>query len=242
MFVATLTTIPSRINNECILAINSLLNQVDQIYLSVCTSYQRFPNIKIPDIFFQEPYFSKVTIVYNNDYGSATKYLGSLNQLICKDQWVFVCDDDQEYKEGLIERLKPILNNKDTVYQNRYNIFSKYGTSGGYIHGFVGLFVHSSVLQKLNTFPLPEFAKTIDDQWFSVFCFLNNVKISSTNIDDYKDLFQVLGENNFEKIGKDSLAKTFGISYRNRCISELEMYFKIRFSKETVPVTIKKIN
>ena len=114
MFVATLTTIPSRINNECILAINSLLKQVDQIYLSVCTSYQRFPNIKIPDIFFQEPYFSKVTIVYNNDYGSATKYLGSLNQLTCKDQWVFVCDDDQEYKDGLIERLKPILINKNT--------------------------------------------------------------------------------------------------------------------------------
>lgn len=240
MFIATLTTIPSRINNECILSINSLINQVDHIFLSVCTNYQRFPNIEIPDLFFEEPFFSKVTIVYNNDYGSATKYLGSLKHLTYQDNWVFVCDDDQEYKKDLIERIKPLLKNEKTVYQNRYNIFSKYGTSGGYIHGFVGLFVHSTVLKGLNTFPLPEFAKTIDDQWFSAFCFLNDIKISPTNIDNYNEIFQVLGENNFEKIGKDSLSKTFGISYRNKCISELEMYFKIQFSKESSPVTITK--
>lgn len=241
MVVASLTTIPSRINNECILAIKSLIVQFDQVFLSVCTSYKRFDNIVIPEIFYQEPFISKVTVVYNDDYGSATKYIGSLNELTYNDQWVFICDDDQEYKNDLLEKTKPLLKNENYVYQNRYNIFSKYGTSGGFIHGFVGLFVHSSVLKKLNKFPLPECARTIDDQWFSAFCFFNEIKIVPTNIDDYKQIFEVLGENNFEKIGKDSLAKRFGIEYRNHCINELEKYFKISFTKEKTPVIISKV-
>ena len=75
--VASLTTIPSRINDECKRAIDSLLSQVDHIYLNVSKTYRRFQSqsIVIPDYLTkQEPYKSCVTVTVGEDYGSPSKY------------------------------------------------------------------------------------------------------------------------------------------------------------------------
>ena len=237
---ASLTSIPPRIE-QCKLVIDSIINQVDNVYLNLCSTYSRFTQFTFEDIknmipyYFlsEEPYKSKLKIIYGNDYGPATKYLGALST-IDKSQWIFVCDDDQEYQTNLIQTMVNNINlnnnnlnnnnlNKFGIYQNRYNIV-KHG-SGGIIHGYVGNLIHSSLIKNLKDFDLPDFARYVDDQWLSIYCFLNNINIYPSGIEEYKDIFSVLN-NGFEKIGCDSLAS---LNNRDSKIKELENYYSIKF-------------
>ena len=232
--VASLTSIPPRIQN-CKLVIDSIINQVDYVYLNLCNTYSRFKeftyddiNNTIPECFItEEPYKSKLKITFGDDYGPATKYLGALS-LVSNSQWMFICDDDQEYKSNLIQTMLDNLNNinninKFGIYQNRYNIVKN--GSGGIIHGYVGNLIHSSLLENLKEFDLPEFAKYVDDQWLSIYCFLQNIPIYPSGIEDYNNIFSKL-ENGFEKIGCDSLAS---LNNRHHKINELETYYNIKF-------------
>ena len=233
--VASLTSIPSRFEN-CKLVIDSLINQVDHIYLNLCKEYVRFKEFKFdnttisPLFYTEEPYKSKLTITFGNDYGPATKYLGAL-EYISNSQWIFFCDDDQEYHPNLISKMvnnisNNIINNNTSkfgIYQNRYNIVKN--GSGGIIHGYVGNLIHRSLLNDLSKFDLPDIAKFIDDQWMSIYCHMQNINIYPSGIEEYRDIFSTL-ENGYEKIGKDSLA---GLNNRNNNIKELEKYYKVKF-------------
>jgi len=224
--VAGFTTIPSRINT-CNLVIDSLINQVEHIYISICNNYKRFGVLSnIPNFLLNEPYKSKVTIVYSDDYGSATKYIGPLNK-IDYSQWIFFCDDDQEYHSDIINKMKNNLSNFG-VYQNRYNIV-KTG-SGGIVHGYVGNISHRSFLENLLIFPFPEAARMVDDQWMSIYYFLNDINIYPSGIEDYNNIFKIL-YNGHEQIGKDSLA---GLGNRDLSIKELEQFFQVKFINDGI--------
>ena len=227
--VASLTTIPSRIANECIKAIDSLLPQVERVYLSVSKSYSRFSDpILIPEVFSQEPYASKLTVVFCDDYGPASKYLGALH-CIEQNQWIFVCDDDQEYKSDLI---KCMLNSVSSccVYQNRYDHICKgtLGTSGGIIHGYVGNLTHRSFLNNLSKFPIMPCARYIDDQWMSAYYYFNNITIRPTNIESYTDIFSVT-ENGYEKHHASNQLSALGT--RNVHVEQLANTFRIYFTQ-----------
>jgi hypothetical protein len=231
--VASLTTIPSRIDTWCKNTIDSLLNQVEHIYVGVANHYKRFnTGITIPDIYKQEPYANKVTFVFGEDKGPATKYLGSLEVIPC-DSWIFFCDDDQEYKPDLITKIKNNCLEKSYVYQNRFETFSRWGTSGGLIHGYVGNFVHKSLLDDIQSFPLPNCAYHIDDQWMSIYYRSKGIEIRSTGIDAYCDIFNRILPEGYELFGPDSLTQ---LNTRNEKIRELEQYFKVRFIPNTVSI------
>jgi hypothetical protein len=224
--VASLTTIPSRLGTSCRKALDSLLPQVEHVYLSVPTAYKRFPGpVELPAYLTEAPYKDKVTVVRGEDLGPATKYRGALSS-IPADAWVFVCDDDQEYDPALIRKMKSQIH-QICVYQNRYDIIRS-STSGGLIHGYVGNLTHASLLQGLPTFPLPECASHVDDQWMSIYYFLTGVPIKPSGIEEYKDLFQTL-ENNHECIGADSL---FALGTRVDRVRELEAAFGVRFGAD----------
>jgi len=221
--VASLTTIPSRLGSSCRKAIDSLLPQVEHVYLSVPTAYRRFPApVELPAYLSESPYKEKVTVVRGADFGPATKYVGALSA-IPQDAWVFVCDDDQEYAPMLISRMKMRLD-RLCVYQNRCETIRS-STSGGLVHGYVGNLTHASLLRGLPTFPLPDCAFHVDDQWMSVYYFLNGVPIKPTGVEEYNDLFQTL-ENNHECIGTDSL---FALGTRADRVRDLEAAFRVRF-------------
>jgi glycosyl transferase family 25 len=242
--VASLTSIPSRFD-KCKLVIDSLINQVEHIYLNLCSEYKRFSgtftNDNIPLYFSkEEPYKSKLTITFGKDYGPATKYLGSLEYIsklseLSKSQWIFFCDDDQEYHPNLINKM---LNNvsKIGVYQNRYNIV-KTG-SGGIIHGYVGNLMHISLLNELPNFDLPDIAKYVDDQWMSIYCKMQKINIYPSGIELYSDIFSIL-ENGYEKIGTDSLA---GLYNRDTKIKELESHYNVKFIQNGDIVIYDNIN
>ena len=199
--VASLTTIPSRIGVDCKKAIDSILSQVDHVYLSVSKRYERFSEpLVIPAVYFQEPYASKVSIVICDDFGSISKYIGS-NDRIPQNQWMFICDDDQEYKPTLI---RDMMNNVTSLsaYQNHYNGICR-KTSGGLVHGYVGNLTHRSFLNRL----APQSSgRHIDDQQMSVYYYLNNVSVKSSGVEEYENIFSVL-EGGHEKCqAADSLA------------------------------------
>jgi len=224
--VASLTTIPSRIESSCRIAIDSLINQVDKIYLSVPLHYKRFNTAFVqPAYLEEEPYKDKVELVVCDDFGPATKYLGGLEK-IPDHSWVFFCDDDQEYNENLIQRMLESVDSINSIYQNRYQIIQK-TTSGGLIHGYVGNLANTFVLKDLPSFSLPECAYHVDDQWMSIYYFLNGATIKQTGIENYSEIFSVL-ENNHEKIGKDSLAS---LGTRDNRVQQLADYFGLKFTE-----------
>jgi len=224
--VASLTTIPPRAA-ACRLALDSLIPQVEHVYLSVARDYKRFGAWEPPAYLQEEPYRSNVTVVTGEDKGPATKYVGALDCLP-KDHWVFVCDDDQEYHNTLLLRMKDSIQQVG-IYQNHYDsIMEK--TSGGLIHGYVGLLIHASLLQGLKAFPLPEAAYFVDDQWMSIYCFLNSIAIHKTKAEHYISIFGAL-DGWHEKIGEASLA---GLHNRDAMVAALAAEFGVSFDKGSV--------
>lgn len=217
--VASLTTIPPR-EVECRAAIDSLLHQVDHVYVAVSSTYRRFGDYLPPGYITREPYASKVTFCFGEDFGPASKYIGTTPP---EDSWVFVCDDDQEYASGLIDRMRMAVT-QIGIYQNHYESI-KQKTSGGMVHGYVGNLVHSSVLKGLRTFPLPECARFVDDQWVSMYCQLNNIPIMPSGVETYTDIFKVT-QDGHEKLGTHSLS---GLGTRADRVCELEQFFGVSF-------------
>ena len=232
---ASLTTIPSRANTLRP-TLDSLLPQVDHIYLSVAEAYARFggAGIDLPNYLFETPYAEKVTVVKGMDYGPASKYLGSLS-VVPPHSLLFVCDDDQVYAPNLLNKMLSAVK-KYGVYQNRYAIIEK-TSSGGLIHGYVGLLVPVETLAPLPAFPLPACARYVDDQWISAYFFFQGVPIYPTGVEEYADLYATLCGWH-ELIGADALGS---LGNRSAKVAELATFFKIRFEAngrimpETVP-------
>ena len=217
--VATLTTIPPRFNT-CRATLDSLLDQVDHLYLSVSKTYRRWPGpYVIPDYLSHAPYKDRVTLVFCEDHGSIAKVLGPKDSL-SPGQWAFVCDDDQVYKPGLV---KAMMRQVDAlcIYQNRCNVFRGY-TSGGLIHGYVGFLAHSSFWQGLE--PL-EAGRLIDDQVLSAHAYRNQIPIRPTGLDDYRDMFAVL-EGGHEQKGEEALA---ALGSRDQEVIRLAEALRLRF-------------
>lgn len=220
--VASLTTIPPR-EASCRLALDSLIPQVDHIYLSIAREYKRFGAWETPAYLQEEPYRSHVTVVIGDDKGPATKYVGALSVL--PDAWVFVCDDDQEYHHTLLSRMSTSIQ-EFAVYQNHYESIQQ-KTSGGMIHGYVGLLVHATSLQGLQEHPLPASSYFVDDQWISIYCFLKGIPIKKTSAEHYVSIFKVL-DGWHEKIGEAPLA---GLQNRDAMVAELAKDFGVVFEK-----------
>lgn len=219
---ASLTTIPSRFP-QLTTMINSLINQVNQIFIYIPEQYQRFPDYPVDQELSKLQFDRRVTVVRGPDQGSASKYLGNLS-VIPDGAWILFCDDDQEYHSNLLNNM--LYSVKEIgCYQNRYHTICR-DTSGGLIHSFVGNLMSKNCLSSLTSFDLPEITQMIGDQWMSVYCHKFKVPILATRLENYCDIFSVL-EQGREKWGPDSLS---AIGNRPMLVKELERHFNIRFS------------
>jgi hypothetical protein len=224
--VASLTTIPPRFA-LCRKTLDSLIPQVDRIYLSIPETYSRFPGpVTLPE-FLEEPGYAKVEVLRSPDFGPATKYLGALGQ-ISEDHWIFVCDDDQEYHPELISRMSAALKDPG-AYQNHYRQIQR-KTSGGMIHGYVGVIFHASCLKALPEFPLPHAARFVDDQWMSAYCFKEGIEISPTPAEMYPEIFRTL-QDGHELYAPEALAF---LHNREQMVKELEQALGVRFEGASV--------
>jgi len=220
--VASLTTIPPRLPT-CRFTLDSLLDQVDHIYLSVSKTYRRWPEpYVLPDYLFQHPYKDRVTVVLCEDLGPIAKVLGPLGPLgpLSPRQWTFVCDDDQVYKPGLVQAMMRRIDAL-CIYQNRCETFRGH-TSGGLIHGYVGFLAPGSVWEGLE--PLEE-GRCIDDQVLSAHAYRKGIPIRPTGLESYPDLFAVLEEGH-ERGGAEALS---ALGTRDQDVKRLSEALRIRF-------------
>jgi hypothetical protein len=229
--VASLTTIPSRIEKDCRATLDSLLSQVDHIFLSVSHDYARFGKMQsAPAYLRQQPYADRVTVVWGPDYGPASKYRGALDW-IPPQSWVLVVDDDQVYHATLVEKMLQRVKPPQSSYpfyptlQNRCDIIASSYTSGGLIHGFVGNMMHQSNLVNLRTFPFPDAARFVDDQWMSIYHFLQGIPIVSSGVEHYHDMYAVTHDGHENINGPDAL---FRLGNRDAEIQKLRQCFGVR--------------
>jgi len=218
--VASLTTIPSRIRTTCRSAIDSLLEQVDHIFLSVSKTYRRWPEpVLIPSYLFEAPYKDHVTVVLCEDRGSISKVLGPRGRLDPK-QWAFVCDDDQVYQPGLVKAMMAKVEAL-CAYQNRCDTIRQ-NTSGGLIHGYVGYLIQPSWFDDLD--PAEEGFR-IDDQTLSAHLHHKNIPIRPTGLEAYDQLFAILDQGH-ERIGADALGH---LGVRDQDVRRLAETLRVRF-------------
>ena len=101
------TTIPSRINGIKPI-LNSFINQtvpVEKIFLCIPKySIREQVSYEIPSFMYDEPYKTKVEIIHCDDFGPATKLLGSINNVRNSDL-IIILDDDRITNPNTVELL-----------------------------------------------------------------------------------------------------------------------------------------
>ena len=194
---------------------------MDHIYLTIPDRYDRFPDgPHAPPMYLSHaPYAAHVTVSRGPDNGPATKYLGALAR-IPPTAWVLFCDDDQELRPDVVERMRRAVaasGVRPAAYQNRLGVFA--GMSAhDLIHGFAGVLVPASLLAALPCFPLPPAGRAEDDQWLSLYCRLHGVPILPTGVETFEELF-VPG------VAASGPAGLRDLANRSSRIRELEVFF-----------------
>ena len=225
----SIATIPPRIRNGDIYnAIDGFLNQtieVNKIFINLPFKFNRFDDLTEEELNKLKNYNNKVQLTFTDYDSPLLKYLGCIPHLK-DDDLIFVGDDDQVYKNNLLEKMKDGFYNKDAVFQNRFHQVKK-GTAG-IIHGFVGLMMKKKVLNKLNNFNLPS-KLWIDDQLMSIYFYKNNISILPSPIHDFDDIYDknYLNQQGMEQIGEGALCKMD--LPRKKQIRELEYKYNVFF-------------
>lgn len=228
----SIATIPPRIrNNNIFNCIDGFLNQtieVNKIFVNLPNKFNRFDNLTEEELLKLKNYNKKVVLTFTNYDSPILKYLGCIPHLK-DDDIIFVGDDDQVYKEDLLEKMKDGFYNDDAVFQNRFHQVKK-GTAG-IIHGFVGLMMKRKVLNNLNNFVLPP-QLWIDDQLLSIYFHKNNISILPSPVHDFDDIYnnKYLNQQGMEQIGDGALCK-MDLS-RKKQIRELEIKYDVFFLKK----------
>ena len=173
MIYISLTTIPERFKNLN-KTISSLLSQkkkADKIFINIPKEYTRFKEIIANE---QIPKFNSdiVEIIRCEDYGPGTKILGSLKKLK-KDSLVILVDDDNVYKDYMIEKFfyfhKKAPNNAYSFYVHPLGNF-------GVGQGADGFAINTNHLDGINDF----YERVVkdhnelflhDDLWISFFLY-----------------------------------------------------------------------
>lgn len=217
----SMTTTPVRMVS-CAKAIESLVYQVNHLYLNVCEKYDRFGKmdfVPYQEFLKKEPYKSKVTLITSPDFGPATKFLGPL-KTIDPSSWVFFADDDQEYHPKLISNMMTSVN-QFALYQNRYDALKQS------ISGSFGLLAHMSSFEKMEHFPLPEGSLFIDS-WLTIYCSIYQIPVIKSKIEAYESIFSKLHKGH-ELTGAHPLST---VSDKEKKLQLLGHYFKLKLDKE----------
>tara|TARA_Y100001970_G_scaffold293433_1_gene440167 strand:+ start:40 stop:789 length:750 start_codon:yes stop_codon:yes gene_type:complete len=104
-FCVSLTSIPSRINNihETIESINNQSLKPKKIFLNLPKRYKRFPEYKYSEKQISMLRKYNLEVVRCQDYGPATKLMGSISDIKNNFECVILIDDDHIYHEKTFE-------------------------------------------------------------------------------------------------------------------------------------------
>ena len=106
-FCVSITTLPSRIDNifETLNSIEKQTLKPNKIYLNLPYKFKRFPNYKFTEDQISNLNKYNLEISRCEDYGPATKLMGSIKEIKNKYDCVILIDDDHIYHERTFEIL-----------------------------------------------------------------------------------------------------------------------------------------
>ena len=103
-FCVSLTTIPSRLKtiHKTINSINAQILKPNKIYLSIPNNYKRFKE-QIDENYLKNLNFDNVKIIRCEDFGPSTSFLGPLNEIINKYEFMIIINDDHIYDKNITD-------------------------------------------------------------------------------------------------------------------------------------------
>ena len=227
----SLSTIPTRINDiEPVL--ESLINQTVKpykIFINAPKKYARFSEKLVIPEFLSKKKFKDVAEVYytDEDYGPATKFIGSLiNKEIKPNDLLLITDDDIIKQNKWIEIL--LKNHKN----NRVTSFVERSLGNKIIWGYLGY-----VFQKkfINLQEVVKFYKSVsskcflvDDHWLTGYCHYKKLEIYNVPI----SLAVIINKNGLP-MNKDALVNIEGDNSRGivsqRCRNVIKDQYGVEF-------------
>ena len=182
MIYVSTSTIPQRVKSLD-KSIKSLLNQSkkpDKIFINIPFKYRRF-NETIKDDEIPKFDSSVVEITRCEDYGPATKLLGSLDKLE-KNSLVILFDDDHVYENYMVEKFSYFYSKApDNAYSFYVHPLGKFGIG----QGADGFGINTNFLEGIKGFynkVVKDYKELFlnDDVWISYFLyFIKKTKIFS---------------------------------------------------------------
>lgn len=187
-FCVTLTTIPSRLKDigKTIETIRNQTLKPEKIFLNIPIKYYRFPNEIIDKTLIEKIRSDDIEISRCNDYGPATKLMGSIKK-IKEFDCVIIVDDDHLYHnkmcEIFINEFKKDMVNY-SFYQNKIFDIKMAQCADGFlintkfldeIEKFYDRYVHKNLNLYLD-----------DDLWFALYLQI----IKKVNIKNIIDIFR----------------------------------------------------
>ena len=187
-FCITFTTIPSRLKTlkKTIESIEKQTLKPNKIFLNIPYNYQRFPNSKILDTDLKNLETKLLEISRCNDFGPATKIMGSLEKVKKYDCSIIIDDDhiyDKKFCEIFINAFKKEKKNYSFYTQIIFDIKMAQCADGFLIDNqnldLIEKFYQKYVKDNKNLF-------LDDDLWISIYL----QKIKKTNIENLIDIFR----------------------------------------------------
>ena len=189
-FCVSLTTLPSRINN-----INDTLDSIisqtitpNKIFLNLPHEYKRFPNYKFTDEQINRISNYNLEITRCEDYGPATKLMGSINKIKKKYECIILVDDDHIYHKRMFEIF---INNfsKEKINYSFYlnKIFNI--RNGQCSDGFL---INIKLLDEIENF-YNKYVKNNknmfldDDLWFAIYLYCEKKSYTKNIIHDFRN-------------------------------------------------------
>ena len=188
-FCVSLTTLPSRINNIK-KTLDSITNQTikpNKIFLNLPYKYKRFPNYEFNDDQIKGLSNYNLEISRCEDFGPATKLMGSINKIKNKYECIILIDDDHIYHNKMFEIFIENFNKEKINYSFYLNkIFNiRYGQcSDGFLINVkllddVENFYNNYVKNNKNMF-------LDDDLWFAIYLYCEKKSYTKNIIQDFR--------------------------------------------------------
>ncbi len=190
-FCVSLTSLPSRIDNiyETLKSIEDQTLKPEKVYLNLPYKFKRFPNYQFTNEQILNLNKYNIEITRCDDYGPATKLMGSISKIKNNFDCVVLLDDDHIYHNKALEILVSNFKKKKINYS--YYLNKVFNIRNGQCSD--GFLINVELLNDIDKFYL-EYVKNSknmfldDDLWFAIYLYCEKKSSIENVIQDFKNI------------------------------------------------------
>ncbi len=188
-FCASITSLPSRIDNidETINSIKKQTLKPEKIFLNLPYKYKRFPDYQFSNNQLAKLNKYNIEIIRCDDYGPATKLMGSISYIKNNYDCVILIDDDHIYHERIFEIFIDNFKKKEANYS--YYLNKIFNIQNGQCSD--GFLIDVKLLDNIEVF-YNKYVKNNknmfldDDLWFAIYLYCEKNSFISNIIQDFR--------------------------------------------------------